>query len=112
MELPAIFWIRYFIFASTVFGVSSILIYGSIFQTLRSWWFKHAGIFEDLFRCQLCISVWIAFALQWLILDYTDPFMYFFLSCSVAGISWSTGAFTQCALWGKAYFEKRVNNVK
>ena len=109
MESPTIFWIRYFVFVTTVFGTSSILLYGSIFQWLRTWWFEHTGFLSDLFRCQLCISMWLALGLQWQIMEYVDPFMYFYLSCSVAGISWLLGAFTQGQLWEKALHEKWYN---
>lgn len=109
MESPTIFWIRYFILATTVFGISSMLLYGSIFEHFRQLWFKYAGFLADLGRCQLCISMWLALGLQWQIMEYVDPFMYFYLSASVAGISWLLGATTQANLWKKAYYEKWYN---
>jgi hypothetical protein len=106
MELVSAFWIGYFVLATTVFGISSILLYGSIFEPLRNFWFKHTGFLRDLFKCQLCISFWITFAVQWLILGFVSPIMYFFICCSVAGISWLLGAFTMSNLWTKALFQK------
>lgn len=112
MESPEIFWIRYFVFVTSVFGISSILLYGSIFEKFRQWWFKNTTVLSDLFKCQLCLSMQLALWLEWLHMDYSTPFMYFFLAASVAGISWLLGAITQCALWGKAYFEKKVTNAR
>lgn len=109
METTSIFWVKYFILVTSVFGISSMLLYGSIFEKLREFWFQYTGMFSDLFRCQLCISMWLALGLQWQVIEYVDPFMYFYLSASVAGISWLLGAFTQGHLWERALHEKWLN---
>lgn len=100
------FMLQFFILTTTVFGVSSMLLYGSVFESFRQLWFRSTGFLADLFRCQLCLSMWVALGLQWLLVDYIGPCMYFFIACSVAGISWLLGAFTQAALWQRALHEK------
>ena len=69
--------------AVVAYGMTTILVYGSIFNGLRSWihknaipgqgWFILQPIFSfvsDLIKCMLCTSTWVGFFLS---LAYFSP---------------------------------------
>ena len=43
------------------YGMSQILVFGSIFDTLRNWITKHSKFFGDLLGCMMCTSTWVGF---------------------------------------------------
>tara|TARA_R110002051_G_C8740583_1_gene499013 strand:+ start:2496 stop:2813 length:318 start_codon:yes stop_codon:yes gene_type:complete len=45
----------------TAYGMSQILVYGSIFDTSREWITKKSKFFGDLLGCMMCTSTWIGF---------------------------------------------------
>jgi hypothetical protein len=53
-----IFWI----FMS--YGMTSILVWGSIFENLRNKIKLHSNFFGDLISCTLCTSTWVGFFLS------------------------------------------------
>lgn len=50
-----IFWIL------AAYGMTSILVWGSIFESTRTFIKKHSKFFGDLISCTLCTSTWIGF---------------------------------------------------
>lgn len=59
----------YFILAS--YGMTYILVYGSIFNSIR----PKAGNLGTLFKCPLCMGFWVGVFL-WLINGYTELFTF------------------------------------
>jgi hypothetical protein len=62
------------------YGMTSILIWGSIFERQREWINNNSKFFGDLISCTLCTSTWVGF----------------FLSIVTGGISnifWEMGTF-------------------
>jgi hypothetical protein len=68
------------------YGMSNILVYGSIFQGMRSWFNKMGnkeylpfnGVFKfisDLLSCMMCTSTWVGFFLS---LVFYSPSQTFF----------------------------------
>lgn len=43
------------------YGMTSILVWGSIFESTRVWIKKHSKFFGDLISCTLCTSTWVGF---------------------------------------------------
>ena len=43
------------------YGMSQILVYGSIFDKPRDWITEHSTFFGDLLGCMMCTSTWIGF---------------------------------------------------
>jgi|TARA_R110002020_G_scaffold124120_10_gene281015 hypothetical protein len=43
------------------YGMSQILVFGSIFDTPRNWITQHSKFFGDLLGCMMCTSTWVGF---------------------------------------------------
>lgn len=43
------------------YGMTSILVWGSIFETTRQWIKSKSKFFGDLISCTLCTSTWVGF---------------------------------------------------
>ena len=43
------------------YGMSQILVFGSIFDTTREWITKKSTFFGDLLGCMMCTSTWVGF---------------------------------------------------
>lgn len=43
------------------YGMSTILVYGSIFETPRNWLKKNSKFFGELIGCMMCTSTWVGF---------------------------------------------------
>lgn len=78
----------YFILCS--YGMTYILIYGSIFNRVR----PKNGMLGDLFKCPLCLGFWVGVFL-WSINPFTELFTYDYnlinallLGCLSAGTSY------------------------
>ncbi len=50
-----IFWLL------TAYGMTSILVWGSIFESTREWIKRNSKFFGDLISCTLCTSTWVGF---------------------------------------------------
>jgi len=50
-----------FIWILTAYGMSNILVFGSIFENLRNWLIKKSEFFGDLIQCMMCTSTWVGF---------------------------------------------------
>lgn len=81
--------------------MTSILVWGSIFDGLRNWISKHSTFISDLLSCTLCTSTWVGFFLS-IVLgsltknhitlnyhEYLNNFIYTFMD----------GMFTAGAVW-------------
>ena len=54
-------------FVTMAYGLTQILVYGSIFDKIR----PKAGKLGDLFRCPMCVGFWVGLFL-WSISEYTS----------------------------------------
>lgn len=50
-----------FLWIMTAYGMTSILVWGSIFESTREFIKKHSKFFGDLISCTLCTSTWVGF---------------------------------------------------
>jgi MFS family permease len=46
------------------YGMTTILVYGSIFDNQRNWIKKHSNFFGTLIGCMMCTSTWVGFFLS------------------------------------------------
>jgi hypothetical protein len=46
------------------YGMTTILVYGSIFENVRTWIKAKSKFFGDLISCMLCTSTWVGFFLS------------------------------------------------
>lgn len=91
-----------FLFAFISYGMTTILVYGSIFESLRNFIHskgKASGFFKffsELISCVLCTSTWVGFFLSIAMFSPTQtiyglsfPFSLFFDGMFSAGIVWA-----------------------
>jgi hypothetical protein len=90
LETILLFWSQVTVLTLVTFGIVSILLSGSIFKKARDWWqeFFKNSIMKDLSYCALCLGMWISLFLQWYLVDWINPIIYFLTSCAVSGIVW------------------------
>ncbi len=53
-----------FLWAFMGYGMSTILVYGSIFEKQREWIKKNSKFFGELIGCMMCTSTWVGFFLS------------------------------------------------
>lgn len=88
-----IFWI----FAA--YGMTNILVWGSIFEKQREWIKSKSKFFGDLISCTLCTSTWVGFFMSILLGGLTNHFIHsywlfylFFDGMFTAGAVWALNA--------------------
>jgi len=84
------------LWAFIAYGMSSIIVWGSIFENQRVWIKSKSKFFGDLVNCMLCTSTWVGFfmsimfgGLATAILDIHWIFSIFFDGMFTAGIVWA-----------------------
>ena len=50
-----------FIWVFVAYGMTSILVWGSIFESTRTYIKKHSKFFGELIGCTLCTATWVGF---------------------------------------------------
>lgn len=85
-----VFWVL------AAYGMTSILVWGKIFDNQRDWIKKHSKFFGDLISCTLCTSTWVGFFMSLVLggmtTKYFDTFWIinlFFDGMFTAGIVWA-----------------------
>lgn len=73
-----LFWIL------AAYGMTSILVWGKIFDNQRDWIKKHSKFFGDLISCTLCTATWVGFFMSLTLGGLTNHYV----SCS-----WYTSMF-------------------
>ncbi len=86
----------------TAYGFTSILVWGSIFESTRNWIKRNSKFFGDLISCTLCTSTWVGFFMSLVIggltINYTSSIEYprivwvFFDGMFTAGSVWALNA--------------------
>lgn len=84
------------LWAFMAYGMTNILIWGSIFENQRTWIKSHSKFFGDLISCTLCTSTWVGFFMSLILgsitTKYFDTFWIinlFFDGMFTAGIVWA-----------------------
>ena len=53
-----------FLWIFIAYGMTSIIVWGSIFEKPRDWVVEHSKFFGTLVTCTLCTSTWVGFFLS------------------------------------------------
>ena len=88
-----LFWVL------AAYGMTTIIVYGSIFEKFRSWVISLSTFFGKLVTCMMCMSFWVgafmSLTLKGLTNHYfTAPwYMYLFYdACLTSGAVWAINA--------------------
>lgn len=73
-----------FLWIMIAYGMTSIIVWGSIFESTRVFIKKHSKFFGDLVSCTLCTSTWVGFFMSIVLGGVTSPSF---------NIHWSIGIF-------------------
>ena len=83
MTLITIKIMEIFIWIIAAYGMSNILVFGSIFEGLRDFLIKKSTFLGDLIQCMMCTSTWVGFffsvaffspTLELVVIPYTNWF--------------------------------------
>lgn len=88
MEL-IIFWII------AGYGMTSILVWGSIFERARTFIKKHSKFFGDLISCTLCTATWVGFFMSLMLGGLINTW----IELSMFPTMFFDGMFTAGAVW-------------
>lgn len=103
MEL-VVFWIF------MAYGMTSILVWGSIFERQREWIKRKSTFLGDLISCTLCTSTWVGFFLS----ITTGGISELFWDINVIFSIFVDGMFTAGSVWALntiiEYIEEKKNN--
>lgn len=87
------------LWALIAYGMTSIIVWGSIFESTRLFIKSKSKFFGDLVGCTLCTSTWVGFFLSIVLGSLTSSFFevhwflgIFFDGMFTAGIVWSINA--------------------
>ena len=92
-----VFW------ALAAYGMTSILVWGKIFDNQRDWIKKHSKFFGDLISCTLCTSTWVGFFMSLVLGSLTEQFFdtfwlfdFFWDGMYTAGSVWALNSIIEC----------------
>ncbi len=84
------------LWAFMAYGMTSIIVWGSIFENFRTWVKSKSKFFGDLISCVLCTSTWVGFLMSFILgsisevyFDTLYIFNMFFDAMFTAGIVWA-----------------------
>jgi len=77
------------------YGMSSILVWGSIFENFRTWLKSKSTFFGDLISCMLCTSTWVGFFMSFFLGSISRIFFDTFLIVNI----FFDGMFTAGSVW-------------
>jgi hypothetical protein len=96
-----------FLWAFIAYGMTSIIVWGSIFEKFRNWVISKSKFFGDLVSCVLCTSTWVGFFLSITFSSVSATFYQSFVLVNIfldgmfsAGIVWTINAIVE-------YFEEK-----
>lgn len=84
-----------FYWSFMAYGMTTIIVYGSIFDGLRAWIMRNSKFFGELVNCPLCTSTWVGFFLSIVLGGITREFYdigyfgIFFDGVFTAGVVWA-----------------------
>ena len=84
------------------YGMTTILVYGSIFDKPRAWIKRNSKFFGDLIGCMMCTSTWVGFFLSIFfyspaqeLMNFTPYWSWFFDGCLASGAVWAVNALVE-----------------
>lgn len=98
-----------FVWIFMAYGMTSILVWGSIFENQREWIKRKSKFFGDLISCTLCTSTWVGFFMSLVIGSISNIYFpsffivnLFFDGMLTAGSVWAINSIVE-------YFEEKNN---
>lgn len=83
------------LFIIAAYGMSNILVFGSIFNDIRTLIIKNSKFFGDLIQCMMCTSFWVGAFISFFVYSPTQlynftnyPLSIFFDACIASGAVW------------------------
>jgi hypothetical protein len=61
-----------FLWIFIAYGMTSIIVWGSIFEKVRIWIKAHSKFFGDLISCTLCTATWVGFFMSIVLGGFTN----------------------------------------
>lgn len=83
------------IWGISAYGMSNIIVYGSIFENFREWLKRNIKFFGDLVSCMMCTSTWVGFFMSFVF----DGFIYRFMEVSPIWGFFFDGMLTSGLVW-------------
>lgn len=83
------------------YGMSTIIVYGHIFDKPRTWLSNKSSVLEQFLTCMLCIPTWVGFFLSFALggltnaYFHTGVFTFFFDGMFTAGAVWAINSFIE-----------------
>jgi hypothetical protein len=84
------------------YGMTSIIVWGSIFENARNWIKGKSKFFGDLINCTLCTSTWVGFFMSFLLGSISSVYFetyaivnVFFDGMFTAGIVWAINSIVE-----------------
>jgi len=83
------------------YGMSTIIVYGHIFDKPREWFSSKSPIIREFLTCMLCIPTWVGFFLSFVLgglsNEYFDTgnFTFFFDGMFTAGAVWAINSLVE-----------------
>jgi hypothetical protein len=84
------------------YGMTSIIVWGKIFENQREWIKKHSKFFGDLVSCTLCTGTWVGFFMSLVLGGLSNHFVqshwivyFFFDGMFTAGSVWALNAIVE-----------------
>jgi hypothetical protein len=97
---------KIFLWSFMAYGMTSIIVWGSIFESTRVWIKAHSKFFGDLVGCTLCTSTWVGFFMSLVFGGLSQMYLpslwfvnFFFDGMFTAGIVWAINSIIE-------YFEE------
>jgi hypothetical protein len=97
---------KLFLWAFMAYGMTSIIVWGSIFESTRLYIKGKSKFFGDLVGCTLCTSTWVGFFMSLVFGGLSQYFLpsfwvvnFFFDAMFTAGIVWAINSIVE-------YFEE------
>jgi hypothetical protein len=100
-----------FFWTFIAYGITSIIVWGSIFENFRNWVIKQSKFFGDLIQCTLCTSTWVGFFMSLFLGSISS---YFFDNYLIVNI-FLDGMYTAGSVWAlnsiiEFFEENRIND--
>ena len=67
-------------------GITSIIIYGSIFGTVRDWLCIKSRLLHDLLKCSLCLGFWVGLVIS--IINYHNIYDNILFAAASSAVCW------------------------
>jgi len=93
--------IKLILWAVLAYGMSTIIVYGHIFDKPRDWLISKSAFWGDFITCMLCVPTWVGFFLSFALGGLTNAyfntgiFTFFFDRMYTAGAVWAINSIVE-----------------